>query len=93
MKYDIFENMLNRIVALSLELERTKALAIENANRAVSLSSEKRMEVADVFTLVSAMSGDRKIDAIRAYRDLTGAGLKDAKDAVESVMHQIRLPA
>ncbi len=28
----------------------------------------------------------RKIDAIKAYRDATGAGLKDAKDAVESYM-------
>jgi ribosomal protein L7/L12 len=29
--------------------------------------------------------GGRKIEAIKRYRELTGVGLKDAKDAVDSI--------
>lgn len=39
---------------------------------------------AEVDYLLKLMSeGNLKIEAIKAYRTLTGAGLKDAKDAVE----------
>lgn len=31
----------------------------------------------------------RKIDAIKAYRERTGAGLKDAKDAVDEMERQL----
>lgn len=33
--------------------------------------------------LLSAMRNGRKIDAIKEYRSITGAGLKESKDAVE----------
>ena len=32
----------------------------------------------------------KKISAIKAYREATGAGLKDAKDAVEAMEAQLR---
>ena len=39
---------------------------------------------ADVDNLLMLMNeGTRKIEAIKAYRILTGAGLKESKDAVE----------
>jgi ribosomal protein L7/L12 len=34
------------------------------------------------------MSDDKKIEAIKAYRTLTGAGLLEAKNAVEAVMNR-----
>lgn len=36
--------------------------------------------------LFAAMESNRKIEAIKAYRTLTGEGLKESKDAVETVM-------
>ena len=39
---------------------------------------------ADIDNLMALMAeGNRKIEAIKAYRTLTGAGLKEGKDAVE----------
>lgn len=35
--------------------------------------------------VIALMREGRKIEAIKLYRDLTGAGLKEAKDAVESL--------
>lgn len=38
---------------------------------------------ADMSTVDAALRADRKIEAIKVYRELTGVGLKEAKDAVE----------
>jgi ribosomal protein L7/L12 len=35
--------------------------------------------------VIALVSDGRKIEAIKLYRDLTGAGLKEAKDAVEAL--------
>lgn len=43
----------------------------------------------DVFDLMSGMFLNRKINAIKAYRVLTGEGLKESKDAVEAIMHRM----
>ncbi len=40
----------------------------------------------DARDLLLAIVGERKIDAIKAYRSLTGDGLKESKEAVERVM-------
>jgi ribosomal protein L7/L12 len=37
-----------------------------------------------LYDLMSAIANGRKIDAIKAYRLLTGYGLKESKDAVEA---------
>ncbi len=37
-----------------------------------------------VDDILKAMAGDRKIEAIKAYRALTGSGLKESKDAIEA---------
>ena len=49
-------------------------------------NEEVKSNFVDLNSLFSAMSEGRKIKAIKEYRILTGACLKDAKDAVESVM-------
>jgi hypothetical protein len=36
-------------------------------------------------TLVSLLKQGRKIDAIKVFREVTGSGLKDAKDVIESI--------
>jgi ribosomal protein L7/L12 len=52
----------------------------------------------DLEELEPAASGEvallvqrgKKIEAIKAYRDATGAGLKEAKDAVEAMERELR---
>ena len=44
----------------------------------------------DVISLMENMGADRKIEAIKAYRALTGHGLKESKDAVERIMDRLR---
>lgn len=44
----------------------------------------------NVEQLVSAMAMDKKIDAIRYFRTLTGWGLKESKQVVETVMDRLR---
>ncbi len=41
--------------------------------------------VADVDAIRRELAQGRKIQAIKLYRDQTGAGLKEAKDAVEAM--------
>jgi ribosomal protein L7/L12 len=43
--------------------------------------------------VVSMLQQGRKIDAIRLYREQTGAGLREAKDAVEALERGENLPA
>ena len=40
-------------------------------------------EAKDEFTVVLAAAGDKKINVIKAVREITGLGLKEAKDLVE----------
>ena len=41
-------------------------------------------EVTDEFSVILAAAGDKKINVIKAVREITGLGLKEAKDLVES---------
>lgn len=41
-----------------------------------------------VTTMLIAMAQHRKIEAIKECRTLTGLGLKEAKDLIESAMHE-----
>lgn len=83
---EIYENLLNRVITLSLALEGERTARITAEHKV----SERPVNVGEVFTLMSSMASSRKIDAIKAYRNLTGAGLKESKDAVESVMDRDR---
>lgn len=44
----------------------------------------------DARDLITALANDRKIEAIKAFRCLTGDGLKESKDAVELVMNKMK---
>ncbi len=43
--------------------------------------------------LQALVAAGRKIEAIKRYRELTGVGLKEAKDAVEALMRGASLPS
>jgi len=47
-------------------------------------------EVKDEFTVVLAAAGDKKINVIKAVREITGLGLKEAKDLVEGAPKAVK---
>ena len=42
------------------------------------------------FTVILAKAGDKKIDVIKVVRELTGLGLKEAKDLVEGAPKTVK---
>jgi len=48
------------------------------------------VEVKDEFTVVLAAAGDKKINVIKAVREITGLGLKEAKDLVEAAPKSVK---
>src|SRR4249920_2813633 len=42
------------------------------------------------FTVMLAAAGDKKIDVIKAIREITGLGLKEAKDLVEAAPKAVK---
>jgi large subunit ribosomal protein L7/L12 len=47
-------------------------------------------EVKDEFTVVLAAAGDKKINVIKVVREITGLGLKEAKDLVEGAPKAVK---
>ena len=47
-------------------------------------------EVKDEFTVMLTAIGDKKINVIKAVREITGLGLKEAKDLVEGAPKPIK---
>ena len=47
-------------------------------------------EVKDEFNVVLAAAGDKKINVIKAVREITGLGLKEAKDLVEGAPKAVK---
>ena len=48
------------------------------------------VEAKDEFTVVLAAAGDKKINVIKAVREITGLGLKEAKDLVEGAPKPVK---
>tara|TARA_B100000214_G_scaffold208078_1_gene150879 strand:- start:92 stop:469 length:378 start_codon:yes stop_codon:yes gene_type:complete len=51
---------------------------------------EAAAEDKDSFTVVLAAAGDKKINVIKEVRTITGLGLKEAKDLVESAPKDVK---
>ena len=47
-------------------------------------------EVKDEFNVILAAAGDKKINFIKAVREITGLGLKEAKDLVEGAPKAVK---
>ena len=47
-------------------------------------------EVKDEFSVILAAAGDKKINVIKAVREITGLGLKEAKDLVEAAPKSVK---
>jgi large subunit ribosomal protein L7/L12 len=48
------------------------------------------VEVKDEFSVILAAAGDKKINVIKAVREITGLGLKEAKDLVEGAPKAVK---
>ena len=48
------------------------------------------VEVKDEFSVILAAAGDKKINVIKAVREITGLGLKEAKDLVEAAPKSVK---
>ncbi len=47
-------------------------------------------EAKDEFTVILAAAGDKKINVIKVVREITGLGLKEAKDLVEGAPKPVK---
>lgn len=57
---------------------------------APAAGGEAAAEEKDSFTVVLAAAGDQKINVIKEVRAITGLGLKEAKDIVESAPKEVK---
>ncbi|MFZ5444087.1 MAG: 50S ribosomal protein L7/L12 [Myxococcota bacterium] len=62
------------------------AVAVAAGPAATAAPVEEKTE----FTVVLAKAGDKKIDVIKVVRELTGLGLKEAKDLVEGAPKTVK---
>lgn len=83
---EFFTHLVERIVQLSIDLERERGLrhTAEKAITNINPSVDPRY----VNDMLNYMVTDRKIEAIKMHRTLTGFGLKESKDAIETVMNR-----
>jgi ribosomal protein L7/L12 len=67
------------------QLDRIEKMLVALTAQAQPRTSEHTMK--DLFRF---MRNGMKLDAIRTYRQITGATLKDSKDAIESLMDMFK---
>ena len=60
------------------------------AAAAAPAAAAAAVEVKDEFSVVLAAAGDKKINVIKAVREITGLGLKEAKDLVEAAPKAVK---
>jgi ribosomal protein L7/L12 len=86
-------------IALAIERSGTKVSddmraeltdAADAFNEEPILVSNKYPARRDAIELVSFLAADKKIEAIRAYRALTGSGLLESKNAIEGVTSRLK---
>ncbi|MCP4335211.1 MAG: 50S ribosomal protein L7/L12 [Gammaproteobacteria bacterium] len=90
-KEDILETLSNmtvmEVVDLIAAMEEkfgVSAAAAVSAAPAAAAEGAAAVEEKDEFDVVLANFGDKKVGVIKAVRAITGLGLKEAKDMVES---------
>lgn len=62
------------------------AVAVAAAPAAAAPAAEEK----DEFTVVLASAGDKKVNVIKVVRELTGLGLKEAKDLVDGAPSTVK---
>jgi large subunit ribosomal protein L7/L12 len=102
-------NLDNRVLALVRDGRKIEAIklyrdltgaglkeakdAVEALERGGSLPSPRNVSSGEEGDILELLRAGQKIRAIKLYRDRTGAGLAQAKEAVESLARQSGIPA
>ena len=96
-KEDILETLSNmtvmEVVDLIAAMEEkfgVSAAAAVSAAPAAAAEGAAAVEEKDEFDVVLANFGDKKVGVIKAVRAITGLGLKEAKDMVESAPTSVK---
>jgi large subunit ribosomal protein L7/L12 len=95
-KDDILEGIANLTVMEVVELvsameekfgvSAAAAVAVAAAPAAAAAAVEEK----DEFTVLLASAGDKKVNVIKVVRELTGLGLKEAKDLVDGAPSSVK---
>ena len=72
------------VKAFEEKFDVTAAAAVAVAGPAAVGAPAEAAEEQDEFDVILTGAGEKKIQVIKVVRELTGLGLKEAKDAVES---------
>ena len=97
-KEDILETLSNMTVmevvdlisAMEEKFGVSAAAAVAAAPVAGAAAASEAAEEKDEFEVVLSSFGDKKVGVIKAVRTITGLGLKEAKDMVESAPTTIK---
>lgn len=87
----IAEKSVMEIVELISAMEEKFGVSAAAAAVAVAAPSDApATEEKDDFTVVLTGAGDKKVGVIKAVREITGLGLKEAKDLVEGAPQPVK---
>lgn len=78
------------IAAMEEKFGVSAAAAVAAVPAAVAGGEAEAVEEKTEFDVVMSSFGEKKVNVIKAVRELTGLGLKEAKDLVESVPSNIK---
>ncbi len=80
------KDVVELITAMEEKFGVTAAVGVAVAAGPAAAAAEEQTE----FTVMLSSAGDKKVNVIKAVRELTGLGLKEAKDLVESAPKAVK---
>ncbi len=83
-------DVVNAVKLMEEKLGVKAAAPVAVAAAAPGAAAEAPAEEQTEFTVVLTAAGDAKINVIKAVREITGLGLKEAKDLVDSAPKPVR---
>lgn len=86
----IAEMSVKDVVELISAMEEKFGVSAAAATVAVAAGPAAAVEEQTEFDVILSSVGDKKVNVIKAVRELTGLGLKEAKDLVESAPKAIK---
>lgn len=86
----IAEMSVKDVVELISAMEEKFGVSAAAASVAVAAGPAAAAEEQTEFDVILSSIGDKKVNVIKAVRELTGLGLKEAKDLVESAPKAVK---
>jgi large subunit ribosomal protein L7/L12 len=83
-------DVVNAVKLMEEKLGVKAAAPVAAAAAPVAGAAEAVVEEQTEFTVMLTGAGDAKINAIKAVREITGLGLKEAKDLVDAAPQAVR---